>query len=622
MTRDGKSSSGDGSSPNETVFDIASEHGMLQLLRAIHRGPLKQKEKNELRDQIFALTQGEKTKSEKVIKVFAEAGFTVVFGEQQSSEAKEVKEVVSAPATHVLGRSRMQPRFSAPMAPLKSPEPPSMPTKSDESKGGSSTPAPAEEKKPEPEPVREPKIEMKEPSAPSTSEPQAEPVVEVPTSTEPEPVVKPEAKPEPTPDPMTGEPKASEVSASPKPTAEAAAEVPAPAAPVENPMERIKEIKRIVHQKVGNPIALIDTDNTVGREYMNALLAAMKSATGGRPEEVAAAMQRLELAFQAAIKVAENTPPAGTAIDEYVKSTTPPVTGYAAAAPEPVASRPVMPEPAVTAVAQEPVTSEQPSVVSPVSPVPEPTRIAVTSAEHTAPPASTPGIDPVITTPPPDESLLRPQVGETGASFIPPRNPNNRPRVAPLQSAAPTPVPSSVETAPAALVTPTSSVPSAPQSSLSSNSTRLMSVAKEEQLQNLMRQNQVADIEAQKQQDAAMRANTDPIMLPEVTAGLKQLLSEWGLFKSSGFFGTGPGGIDHPLYKKLQALTMSAVIAGRFEGATPQIKQSITDYMNGWRYEEGIVHEHTETFEHYLRRVIRHILDNKDAKAAGGQNAK
>jgi len=65
------------------------------------------------------------------------------------------------------------------------------------------------------------------------------------------------------------------------------------------------------------------------------------------------------------------------------------------------------------------------------------------------------------------------------------------------------------------------------------------------------------------------------------------------------------------LYKKLASLTMAAVIAGRFEGATPRIKQSITDYMNGWRYEEGVVHEHGESFEHYLRKVIRHILEKQ-----------
>jgi broad specificity phosphatase PhoE len=56
------------------------------------------------------------------------------------------------------------------------------------------------------------------------------------------------------------------------------------------------------------------------------------------------------------------------------------------------------------------------------------------------------------------------------------------------------------------------------------------------------------------------------------------------------------------------------LLAGRFEGATQEIKQSITDYMNGWRYEQGIIYEPGETFEHYLRRVIRHILDLQKKK--------
>lgn len=101
---------------------------------------------------------------------------------------------------------------------------------------------------------------------------------------------------------------------------------------------------------------------------------------------------------------------------------------------------------------------------------------------------------------------------------------------------------------------------------------------------------------------------------PEVTAGLTQLLSEWKLFRSSGMFGTGPSGINHPLYKRLAALPMAAVIAGRFEGSSPEIRQNIADYMNGWRYEQGIVHRMDEQFEGYLRRVIRHIIDKRPKK--------
>lgn len=98
----------------------------------------------------------------------------------------------------------------------------------------------------------------------------------------------------------------------------------------------------------------------------------------------------------------------------------------------------------------------------------------------------------------------------------------------------------------------------------------------------------------------------------KVTAGLRQLLSEWKLFKGTGWLGRGPSGMDHPLYQRLAKLSMAAVIAGRFEGATPEIKQTLTDYMNGWRYEQGIVHEMSEPFERYLRRVVFHILKRQN----------
>ncbi len=104
---------------------------------------------------------------------------------------------------------------------------------------------------------------------------------------------------------------------------------------------------------------------------------------------------------------------------------------------------------------------------------------------------------------------------------------------------------------------------------------------------------------------------TDPLLDPDVDTGLEQLLSEWSLFKKSGIFGTGPHGRQHPLFLKLAPLAISLIVVGRFEGATPEVRQSISDYMNGWRYEQGILFENDETFEHYLRRVIRHIIDSQ-----------
>ena len=86
------------------------------------------------------------------------------------------------------------------------------------------------------------------------------------------------------------------------------------------------------------------------------------------------------------------------------------------------------------------------------------------------------------------------------------------------------------------------------------------------------------------------------------------------MFKKSGLLGTGPKGIEHPLYKKIKDLQIPLLLAGRFDDATKEITQSITDYMNGWRYEQGIIYKQGETFEHYLRRVIRHIIDLQKKK--------
>ena len=104
-------------------------------------------------------------------------------------------------------------------------------------------------------------------------------------------------------------------------------------------------------------------------------------------------------------------------------------------------------------------------------------------------------------------------------------------------------------------------------------------------------------------------AENVPLYSAEIDYGLEQLLMDWTLFNKSGMFGTGPKGREHPLFKKIANLEIPVILAGRFEGATQEVKQSITDYMNGWRYEQGIIYEQGEKFEDYLRRVIKHILD-------------
>jgi hypothetical protein len=94
----------------------------------------------------------------------------------------------------------------------------------------------------------------------------------------------------------------------------------------------------------------------------------------------------------------------------------------------------------------------------------------------------------------------------------------------------------------------------------------------------------------------------------EVTNALCQLLTEWSLFEGSGLFGIGPGGAEHPLYKRLAPLSMGEVLAGRWERATPEIRRTLKDYVDAWRHEQGIAYNPTENFEHYLRRVVQRIM--------------
>ena len=347
------------------------------------------------------------------------------------------------------------------------------------------------------------------------------------TAPEPNPVLAPESSvPEPAP----------VIPVEPNSVSAPAPVEPPAAARQGEPLERIKEIKRVVNEQVGNPVNLIDAHNEVGREYMNALLDAMKKVHGQEASGTTAAMERLEAAFAAVQAMLVEKPV--TSDVTPTPAVAAPTSGFAAAA---------APEPELE---KEEVTTS-----APLTPPPVPEK-------------------PIAPTPAPAEELatvpaaMEEKVVET--------------------TVAPTPAPE-VSSAPAG-VTP----PAAPAG--------VASVA--------AMQAEAAKVAPQPEPEPTPAA-TDPLQSEIVTNGLNQLLSEWKLFKSSGLFGTGPSGAEHPLYQLMAPLSMSEVITGRFEGVTPEIKQSITDYMNGWRYEHGMVHEMEETFEHYLRRVIKAVLDKQ-----------
>lgn len=294
---------------------------------------------------------------------------------------------------------------------------------------------------------------------------------------------------------------------------------------------RIREIKSLVNEKVGNPVNLVDINNQVGREYMAALLDAMKKINSGT--SAGSAMKRLEEAYLLVEKTLENTP-------------TPTVS---ALAPTPVQTHSAMPPEA----AQIPVEEE-----------PAPTFNAPAPVEYKAP---------IIA-----ESEPLPTRQPTIAHV----SQNVTPVVAPLGAPAPVSVASEQQ-----YFTSLAGYGERPATAAAASQTPLKTSA-------------IAG---------------DPLFTAEVDEGLQQLLTEWSLFKKSGLFGTGPKGKEHPLFKKMAPLQIPLLLAGRFEGATQEIKQSVTDYMNGWRYEQGLIYQQGETFEHYLRRVIRHIIDLQKGKS-------
>lgn len=100
----------------------------------------------------------------------------------------------------------------------------------------------------------------------------------------------------------------------------------------------------------------------------------------------------------------------------------------------------------------------------------------------------------------------------------------------------------------------------------------------------------------------------------EVTQGLEQLLSEWGIFKKKsgllGMLGVGSIGIEHGLYKKISGMPVLDILAGGKKGASvpAYAVKDIRAYVAGWKEDYGVEPNQDETFELYLRRMIDHIL--------------
>jgi hypothetical protein len=384
-----------------------------------------------------------------------------------------------------------------------------------------------------PAPVVEPAQVETAPPAPAHA-PALEPV-----AVAPQPVVTPASAPVPV---ETIQP---ETQVAPAPAAAASHDT-------EKSLARIKEIKSSVNERVGNPVNLVDINNEVGREYMGAMLEAMKKLNTG--SAAVSAMQRLEAAYIQVEKTLQDNPSVGP-------SSTPTPT------PTPT------PKPVATPVPEEAVATPAPATSEPVVEA-----------------APTPAPKPIVA-PEPTPAPVSEAVQPTAHSTVP------------VRTAAPesVPTPKSEDNR----WGPATDTLGAAKEVLAKSNENIKSVSVGD---NPVKLKTPADLPEASSLETSSIAG-DPLFTKEVDEGLDQLLVEWSIFKKSGLFGTGPKGRQHPLFLKVAGLQIPLLLAGRFEGATQEIKQSITDYMNGWRYEQGIIYNQGENFEHYLRRVIRHIID-------------
>lgn len=532
-------------------FDLSTQQGVAELLRQVRSSSLPGATKTTIRELVLRFARdgedGVREELESILKgVSLVAGNTSVQAEPDTVKVEPNPEQQPEPVKESKGGRRV-PVFgvSAQSTPVPAPAAPEP------------TPAP----QPAPEPAPTPEV-----ATPPTATPAPQPVPGTP-----------EPAPTPTPEPQ-----------------------PAPAATQDN-LARVQEIKREVIALVGNPVNLVAADNAVGKQYMSALLEAMKKINGGTRVEVAAAMQELEKAFAAVRGLAEHGM-ATPAVATPEPAPTPEPAAPAQPAPTTPAPQAVpAPAQAVTPATPEPAPTSAPAPESPTTPTPPPIPEELKAVAgvkenlvHDAAAIATEAVAqaPETATPQQAETPEEPSLGGAPLQDIPTYGFSK-----PSRTVFAKPNEKKADKTP----TPPPAPKFAPHPTLETDPPKKSATKAEQQTKPSM-------VAPPKNAGGEPKQLNQDIHTPEITTGLQQLLSEWKIFKGSGLFGMGPGGIDHPLYQKIQNNTMLSIMNGTFDGATPEIQQSINDYINGWRYEQSIVPQHSETFDNFLRRVVRKVL--------------
>lgn len=368
------------------------------------------------------------------------------------------------------------------------------------------------------------------------------------------------------------------------------APVPASFKTVEEYKARISEIKRMVHEHMGNPVALMNTHNDLGKKYMTALLGALKATGAGSTEAVEDAMVRLETAYEALKndvpklpnqeilqEVAQELPQTIVSEEKKVIADIPTHTAPTASIVRPLfvekeneKDMHAQKESASWTLRDVPATFEKSdeTITSAVKAMHENTSFALQT------------LKPVLT----HEEDFEESPKEIFSSFEKDKDikTNNQVTENTPEEILPTPV-----------LKPRVSTESRTKHTFKG-------IGK-----TVHAHEHVVDTT-----DVASRQSE--LFSPHINHALHQLLQDWSIFGSSGIFGTGPGGAEHPLYETLAPLSMGEVLAGRWEKADHKIIKIIKQYVDAWRHEQGVAHTPNETFEHYLRRVIQRILKRQN----------
>lgn len=343
---------------------------------------------------------------------------------------------------------------------------------------------------------------------------------------------------------------------------------------------RIAEIKRSVHERVGNPVALMGMKNDIGKNYMAALLSALKATGAGGSPNVDATMHTLERAYTILV-----------ATHEDVKQ------------PEP--------DPVVLPQSAEVIHTDVSELVAPegervVEPSPDTVHERSSLSDETNTVDIARAEERVEDEVPTDdiqsdkEEMLRTSFEKSDNVISAVVGAVQRKKYVERESSAPL------------IVDDTTIVESDGEAK----------PVQREGLQDISRRpvSPAHEIGFPENKHTVKNVGADPsyanvkqseLFSQEITSYLDTLLNEWSIFSGSGIFGTGPGGLEHPLFITLAPLSMGEVIAGRWDGTNPKTLKIIKEYVDAWRHEQGITYTANETFEHYLRRVVERILKRR-----------